>query len=251
MAIRLHENRHDPGADFPEIQQRGLLKVCGEYDLFSFYTDEKGQHGFHYELVEAFSEQYDLNVTYLYEPNFKTRLKLLKSGKYDIIVGPLPVISELKDQMAYTDPIYTSRLMLVQRKKTEGVSIMPIRNQVYLAKQEIALPIHSPYTSRLHHLAAEISDSINIRKVTVFNAEELIRLVADGHVDFALLDEQVANAYREKFNDIDFNTPVSFTQFQAWAVKKERTLLLDSLNQFLDTYKKSPAFARLRKKYMD
>jgi len=246
VTFRLHENRYDPKADFPQIQRRGTLRVCGEYDLFSFYTDRHGQHGFHYELAKAFAEKHHLKLIYLYEPNFENRLRDITSGKYDILAGPLPVISELKSTIAYTVPIYLSRVMLVQQ-----VSSDPLRNVVNLAKQHIAVPMSSPAIFRLQHIASEISDSIHFQQVPVFNNEELIRLVASGQKEYALLDEHVAMAYHKEFGHIDFNTPVSFSQFQAWAVKKGRTQLLDSLNVFLTAYKKSPAFARLMKKYLN
>lgn len=244
IAVDRYDNRHNPDADFQDIQERGVLRVCGEYDPFGFFTDDNGQHGFHYEIALDFAEKYDLELKYLYEANFSTRLKLLQTGKYDIITGPLPVITELKPVLAYTEPLYTSRLMLIQLKKDN-----PIRNQVELAKKTVIVPLHSPNLSRLHHLATEISDSIHIREIRVFNSEELITLVSEGKADFSVMDERVAKACQHSFNTIDCKTPLGFNQFQAWAVRKNSVALLDSLNQFIISYKKSPAYTRLLRKY--
>jgi membrane-bound lytic murein transglycosylase F len=138
--------------------------------------------------------------------------------------------------------------MLIQKIISESVN--PIRNQLHLSGDPVFMPLGSPYKTRLHNLADEISDSINIREIPIVDSEQLFRLVSIGFCDFAVCDEQVAHAYSERFRHIDTKTPLSFSQFNAWAVNKGNYTLLDSLNGFISTYKKSPAFARLSKKYL-
>jgi membrane-bound lytic murein transglycosylase F len=232
--------------DLPKIVKRGVIRVCGEEDLFSFYKDKKGFHGFHYELAKAFSDKYNLDLEYTSEIDFNKRIKLLTSGKCDIITGPLPVVAELQSSIAYTKPIIESYVVLVQRKE-EGEK--PIRDQILLAGKSIAVTENSPNISRIHNLANEISDSIHIHEFIGHKNKDLIEAVSKGLITFAACDRYVAHAYLAKYPNIDIKTNLGLLQFQAWAVKPEKNALFDSLNNFISEYKRSPAFARLLEKY--
>jgi membrane-bound lytic murein transglycosylase F len=233
-------------SDLPKIVKRGVIRVCGEEDLFSFYKDKKGFHGFHYELAKAFSDKYNLDLEYTSEIDFNKRVEMLVSGKCDIITGPLPVIAELRSAIAYTKPILKSYVVLVQRKE-EGKK--PIRDQILLAGKSIAVTENSPNIPRIHNLANEISDSIHIREFIGHKNKDLIEAVSKGLLDFAACDRNVAQAYLTKYPNIDIKTNLGLLQFQAWAVRPEKNALFDSLNNFISEYKRSPAFTRLLEKY--
>ncbi|HBL72636.1 MAG: transporter substrate-binding domain-containing protein [Bacteroidales bacterium] len=242
--LQQYTNRHEPHSDYPAIKNRGELRVCGEYDPFSFYTDDQGQHGFHYELAKAFAEAHGLTLVYMYEGTFRTRMQWLNTGRCDLLTGPLPILNSLRPTLAYTMPLYGSRLVLVQRRSDK-----PLRNQVNLADKTVSIASHSPYLVRISHLATEISDSIHVKEVRVFTHEELLKQVNDGKTDFAVMDEYMAKAWSKDYPELDIQTPLSLTQFQAWAVRPNSPQLLDSLNVFLEGYKKSRAYARLLKRY--
>ena len=233
--------------DYSRIVERKVIRVCGENDLFSYYSDNEGEHGFHYEMAKAFADIHKLKLEYKTESNFQKRLKMLETGKCDFITGPLPVITELHDNLIYTENIYRSRLMLIQRKKQNNIGL--IRNQTRLSGKPVYVPEGSPYISRLKSLSSEISDSITIRNIPVFGNEQLISLVSMRFCDFAICDEMVADSYLAKYYNIDVETPLSFNQFHAWAVKHGSNRLLDSLDMFISRYKKSPEFTRLFQKY--
>jgi len=240
--VQRYQDRLETSNDFDDIKQKGELRVCGEYDPFSCYEDSTGQHGFHFELIKAFSTLHGLKLVYLYEGNTERRLRGLKKGTYDVLMGPLPVITPLKKNLAFTIPLYISRLVLVQRSTK-----YPIRNQVDLAGKRLAIPAFSPISYRINHLATEISDSIFVKSVSVNTNEELVKLVLSGKEDFAAMDQRVAKALKTIYPDIDCSTSLSLSQFQAWAVSPGSPALLDSLDAFIERYKKSPAFERLLK----
>jgi membrane-bound lytic murein transglycosylase MltF len=241
--------RNKETSDFPMVLKRGVIRVCGEEDLFSYYKDQSGLHGFHYELAKAFADKNKLELKYFCEPNLEDRLRILKAGKCDIISGQLPVLTELKQRVLFTVSIMESKLVLVQRKKSRNNGKQPIRDQIELRGKKIGVVENSPYIQRIHNLANEISDSIYIREYIGYSTENLIENVANGVLDYAACDKYVARAYLKKYPGIDVETPLGFSQFEAWAVISEKNRLLDSLNTFISAYKKSPAFTRLIKKY--
>jgi len=236
--------------DFPRIKKEGVLRVCGEEDLFSFHQQKDSTFGFYYEMAKAFADRQHLQLIYIGEPSLSNRLKMLEDNKCDLLSGPLSVIAGLRSQVAFTKSIIESKLVLVQLKSNKSKSNGVVRNQVDFSGKHIYICENTAYSERLNHLAAEISDTIYIHTLMGYNSERMIAQVAAGLIDYAVCDKQVAKAYREKYPTIDVETPVGFNQMQAWAVKPGKKILLDSLNVFITDYKKNPAFTRLIQKYI-
>lgn len=82
-----------------------------------------------------------------------------------------------------------------------------------------------------------------------YETEQLVMMVAAGDIDFTVCDEKVARRLAESLPEIDIETDISFTQLESWAVRKNAPLLLDSLNSWLERFKKSAAFKKIVEKY--
>jgi membrane-bound lytic murein transglycosylase MltF len=61
-------------------------------------------------------------------------------------------------------------------------------------------------------------------------------MVAYGEADYAVVDKEIALKNALLFPHLDVNTDISFTQLQAWAIRKEAPVLLDSLNRWIADY---------------
>jgi membrane-bound lytic murein transglycosylase MltF len=236
--------------DYPRIKKEGIIRVCGEEDLFSFYHQKDSTFGFYYEMTKAFADRHHLQLVYRAESSLSKRLEMLEDNECDLLTGPMPVVSDLRAQVAFTKSIIESKLVLIQRKSDKDNPNNVVRNQVDFSGKRLFICENQVYLQRLHHLAAEISDTIYISTLVGFDSERMIAQVAAGLIDYAVCDKQVAKAYRGKYPNIDVETPVGFNQMQAWAVKPGRKALLDSLNVFITDYKKSPEFSRLIQKYI-
>jgi membrane-bound lytic murein transglycosylase F len=233
--------------DFPTIQQSGVVVVCGEADLFNYYTDETGTHGFQYEMALAFAKRHHLKLEYCVAKNLEEELEMLQHGECDFIVGPLPVTSDYRKIIRYSEPIMESHWVVIQRKNTLLRPNKPIRNTLDFGGKTLFTSNNKAQTSRLHHLADEISDTISLHKLKRASSERLISLVASGLIDLAVCDVYVARSYQKRYPNIDAETPVGFNHFQAWAVQPTHPILLDSLNAFIRDFRQSAAFENIRK----
>jgi membrane-bound lytic murein transglycosylase MltF len=249
LVYGIQESRKVSG-DYPEIAEKGILRVCGEEDRFSFFQQGDSLHGFYYEMMKAFADRHHLKLIYTSETNVSKRLRHLDAGKCDVLSGPLPIVGIWRKQINYTAPILESKWVLIQRISHRGKTFIPIRQQVDLRGKYLFTGENQAVISRIHHLETEISDTIFIRQSPGSNSERLIAIVSQGLADFAVCDKQVAKAYLSKYPNVDIKTSIGFNQLQAWGVKPGRKALLDSLNVFIADYKKSPAFARLLEKYI-
>ncbi|MDR1371281.1 MAG: transporter substrate-binding domain-containing protein, partial [Dysgonamonadaceae bacterium] len=156
-----------------------------------------------------------------------------KESKYDIIARNIPITTQTKKIIAFTDPVKRSKQVLIQRNATHNNGIKPIRNQIELARKTLYVSENSPNILRIKNLAEEIADTIFIHEEKDCNPEQLIHMVANGEIDFAVADKEIAIKNRKNFPQIDVETEISFSQFQAWATRKDSPVLLDSLNYWL------------------
>jgi membrane-bound lytic murein transglycosylase MltF len=63
-----------------------------------------------------------------------------------------------------------------------------------------------------------------------YTQEQILYMVAYKQIDYAVVDKRIALKNKKLFPEIDMETDISFTQLQAWAVRKNSPILLDSLN---------------------
>lgn len=235
--------------DYAEIAAEGVLHASTEYNSISFYVDGDTLSGFHYMLIEAFARDHGLKVQISPEMSFDKRLEGLAEGKYDVIAYGLLATSELKDSLLLTTPIALSKQVLVQRKATSDADSLFIKSQLDLAGRTVHVVKGSPSILRIHNLGNEIGDTIYIKEVEKYGSEQLISLVAHGDIDYAVCDENIAIAIADSMPQIDINTAISFTQFYSWAVSKQSPVLLDSLNTWLERFKKDKEYKEIYGKY--
>lgn len=237
-----------PPRDYPEIKQDGTLNAVTEYNALGYYADKDTIAGFQYELIQAFAGSKGLHANIRPAMDFEERIKGLNDRTFDIIACNLLATSELKDSIALTRPILLSKDILVQRKKSGNDSAF-ISNQLALAHKTVHIAKGSPTLLRLRNLSHEIGDTIYVNEIDKYGPEQLMALVAHGDIDYAVCDEKMARAFADSLPQLDLTTDISFTQFYAWGVRKQSTVLLDSLNAWLDSFLNTEAYSRLYRKY--
>lgn len=223
--------------DLPEIKERKTLAVVTEYNSHDFYVSGDSVSGYQYELCRYIANRSGLKVEIYLENDLETAIKKLKSNEYDVIAQNIPITNENKQILAFTVPITQNKQVLVQRKHSDTDSAMFITSQLELANQTIYVTKNSPAILRIHHLSEEIAEPIHIKEITGYTSEQLIYMVDKKEIDYAVVDKEIALKNSQLFPNVDFSTDISFTQLQAWAVRKDDPVLLDSLNSWITAFK--------------
>ena len=251
---RISDHSSYPDLDF--IRKRGKLIAVTDYNSINYFVYKGEPMGFNYELLKSFSDHTGIDIEIIAENDIEDAFSLLESGEADLLALNLTVNNSRKKVIHFTDPIEVTRQVLVQRKPSKWRSLTAeeyerklIRNQLELAKKIIYVQKGSSYKERLVSLSAEIGDSIKVIEVPT-HSEKLIREVSEGKIDFIICDENIALVNEKYYSNIDVRTPVSFPQNIAWAVRKRNSEdLLNELNNWIETYKKSGSYAFLYAKY--
>ncbi|MCL2651040.1 MAG: transporter substrate-binding domain-containing protein [Candidatus Azobacteroides sp.] len=226
-------NRKQTPRDYPEIKKEGILRIVTEYNSIGYHVSGDTIEGFQYELSKAIEKISGLTVEIYLENNLEKSIIGLNNKSYDIIARNIPITTENKKLFAFTNPITLNKQVLVQRTAEANDNLPPIRNQIELAKKTLHIAKNSPSILRLRNLEEEIADTIFIVEDALYSDENLIYQVAGGDIDYAVVDYQIAAKNKNTLPQIDIQTDISFTQLQAWAVRKNAPVLLDSLNRWL------------------
>ncbi|MCL1943355.1 MAG: transporter substrate-binding domain-containing protein [Candidatus Azobacteroides sp.] len=241
----------DPGdRDYTEIKEDGVLRVVTEYNTMGYFVSGDTISGFQYDLAKLFGKKMGLQVEIYPEMDLKKSIDGLIRGDYDVIARNIPVTSELRKELNFTQPIMLNKQVLVQRTAKYNNGIQPIRNQLGLAGKTLYIPENSPSLLRIHNLSVEIGDTVQVKEMEKYESEQLIIMVAKGDIDYAVCDEAIAQKNKSRFPEIDIETDISFTQLQAWAVRKNSPELLDSLNAWIEQLKINNEIDKIQRQYI-
>ena len=235
--------------DYDEIVSSGTLRAVTVYNAVSLHVKEDTMAGFDYELLNEFTKEKNLKLEITPATSFGQRFDGITEGRYDLLAAPTALTSQLKDTLNFTHPILLSKQVLVQRKKADDTDSLYITNLLDLANKNIHVIKESPAIVRMHNLMMEIGDTIFIHEVERYGSEQLLAMVSAGDIDYAVCEDNIAQASMKDFPNLDIQTDISFTQFYSWGVNKQSVALLDSLNTWLDDYLKSKEYKKLYKKY--
>ena len=243
-------------ADFDQIKKRGKLIAVTDFNSTNYFIYKGEPMGFNYELLRTFADHIGIDIEIVTENHIEHAIDMLNSGEADLIAMGLTVNSTRRKEILFTESIDETRQVLIQRRPRSWRSMTAaaidkklIRNQLDIAGKTVYVQEGSAHAERMVTLGNEIGDSIIIVKVP-FDSEQLIKSVAEGEIDYAVCDENVARVNATYFPQIDISTPVSFPQKLAWSLRKNNSeLLLDELNSWIQAYKKTGSYALLHSKY--
>ncbi|MDR1499429.1 MAG: transporter substrate-binding domain-containing protein [Tannerellaceae bacterium] len=235
--------------DYAEIAGEGVLRIITPYSTPGYYIAGGRAEGFQYELSRAIASLSGLEVELSLEMSIAESFAALLDNRCDIIAQNIPVTSDMKALYLFTEPIVLGKDILVQRTAEANCGVKPVRNHLELAGKTIYVAKGSPALLRLKHLEEEIGDSVFIKEDDTYSSEQLSIMVAGGEIDYAVSDYQEAMALKNELPQIDIETDISFTQLQAWAVRKDAPALADSLNSWFSRMRAQGIFDPIYRRY--
>lgn len=238
-----------------DIKERGKLIAITDYNSTNYFIYRGTPMGFQYELLQRLTKHLGVDLEVKVSNDLEDSFTFLNQGKADLIALNLTVTRERNQQVAFTAPILNTHQVLVQRKPDnwqaftqKEMNLKVVRNQLNLAGSTIYVQENSSHLKRLQHLAEEIGDTIHIVEVPMV-VEELIKLVAEGEIDYTVCDENVAKVNQTYYPNIDVQTAISFPQHIAWAVSKESLELRDAISLWLTEFVSSREYRLIYNKY--
>ncbi len=237
------------------LKQKKIIALT-DYGASNFFIYKGQTMGYQYNLLQHFAKWLGVSVDLRIQENLDTAISLLQQGKVDLLAMGLTVTSQRMKNLAFTHPLFYTRQVLVQRKpkgykkmKTaDEINKYLIRNPMELAGKTVYVQKGTIFYSHLLDMQNQIADTIHIIQDTL-DTESLIKAVANGKINYTVADEIVARVAAKIYPNLDVNTPLSFDQKIAWAVRKDQKPLLDTINRWLSKFNRTLQSRLLYNKY--
>lgn len=242
--------------DLDEIRERGKLIALTDYNSISYFIYRGEPMGFQFELLREFADYLQIELELVTENDLSQSFNMLNDGTIDLLALNLTINNERRQKVKFTNPIMQTRQVLVQKRPDnwremtrDQIDDLLVRSLLDLADKTVYVQSESSYAQRMKNVQSEIGDTIHIVEVPM-EVEELITLVASGEINYTVSDENIAMVNRTYYPNIDLETPVSFEQNLAWAVRLNGSeKLLEELNNWIEGFKKTRRYANLYAKY--
>ncbi|NBC82104.1 MAG: transporter substrate-binding domain-containing protein [Bacteroidetes bacterium] len=238
-------------------RDKGKITAVTHYNSANYFIYKGKPMGFHYEMLKELTDFLGIPLEVKIEDDLNENFRSLQNNDIDLIATNLTITKPRKDVVDFTVPHSRVKQVLVQRmphgwkqmnRKQREEQL--IRNVVDLGGKRVYVQKNSSFVTRLENLSEEIGDTIYIVEVDE-EAEELISLVANGDINYTVCDENLAKANTGFYSNIDVQTPVSFDQNLAWAVKKGNEQLQNDINEWLIQFKRTKKYHVLYHKYFE
>jgi membrane-bound lytic murein transglycosylase F len=242
--------RNNQVYDFPQIVQTDTLRVLTLNTSTSYFIYRDQQMGFHYDMISDFCRQHGLIPQIIVAENADDITNMLLNGDGDVIAYNLPVTNEMKDSFLYAGFRHISHQVLIQRVRQVDSMLTDV---VELIGKEVTVIDNSKYFERIENLNSELGGGIIIDRADSDSlaAEDLIRMVSSGELEFTVSDDDLAKLNQTYFRNLDVHLPISFDQRSSWMVRKDSPILADSLNSWFERTKSEPVYLRIEKRYFE
>ncbi len=255
--IPIEDNTNLISRDFEEIKKDGKLRALLAYSSTSYFLYKGKPMGYEYELLERLAEHFDLELEITVSEDLNSLLSELNKGAVDIVAYGLAITTERKKKAAFTDYLYLTNQVLVQRKPEnwrkltlDNIKERLVQDPIQLINDTVSVRFSSSYFDRLQNLSKEIGGTIVIDTLKgKLATAEIIKMVADGEIKYTLADKNLAQINASFFPILDVSVPVSFSQRIAWAVNKNSDDFLAKINQWIENEKKRNDYYVIYNKY--
>jgi membrane-bound lytic murein transglycosylase F len=239
--------------DLPQIRGKGKMVVITDFNSINYFIYHGQPMGFQYELLQELADYMNLELEVKVNNDLQENFESLINGNVDLIASNLTITKSKQEKVAFTVSHSQTSQVLVQRKSISlnplsGAKNQLIRNQIDFAGKTIHVLKGSSYAIRLRSLSEEIGEEIKIVEAPA-ETEQLIKMVANGEINYTVADENIARVNKLYYPDLDIETTISHPQNVAWAVRKDAVLLRNEIDNWLTSFKKTNTYAHLYNKY--
>ncbi len=233
--------------DMSGIRERGILRVITSSNPSHYYLHNGNLYGFEYELIKHFAEQERLRVDVIVARTRAEMFRLLREGKGDIIAASLPAgLMQTDKRIGFTAPYSYGNPVLIGRDS--DAAVLDMRE---LDGRRVTLPADSPYWDYMLELQEQGADFELVRAEPGINMEGTLLMVALGMYDLTVIGN---HQYKNRFsNTIGVTSVFNLSEpiGHRWAARANNTVLLRSLNNYIENSYRGEHYNVLHARYFE
>lgn len=211
------------------------LDIAIIYGPGSFYIYEDSLSGINHEIVKRYSEETQTPVKTWAITDPSEGMKKLESGAFDVLAS-LPLDNYIKNRFKVSESIFLDRLVLVQLTDS-ATGNKDVNSSLDLDGKTVFVAEGSSALQRMRNLSDEIGGKIEVVEEPDLSDELLTLKVANGSIPLAVVNEKVAQKIAESYPNLNYDSSISFTQFQVWVFAPSDSTEVTKFNKWFDTYR--------------
>ncbi|MBT8220118.1 MAG: transporter substrate-binding domain-containing protein [Bacteroidia bacterium] len=243
--------------DLEDIKKTGVLRALVVYSSTSYFLYKGQAMGFEYELLKRLADHLDLELELVVSDDLDSEFEVLNRGDVDLIAHGMTITNQRKWEVDFTEYLYLTKQVLVQRKpyNWRSLSWSALQNQVIhdpieLINDTVSIRYNSAYYERLVSLSNEIGGNIIIDTLdSKLSTAEIIDMVAEGKIKYTIADENLAKINASYHPNLKIDVPISFSQRIAWVTRKKAKNLRGAINDWIRAEREELDYHVIYKKY--
>ena len=243
--------------DLKDIREEGVLRALINYNSTSYFIYRGEPMGFEYELLTQLADHLGVRLELVISTNLDNEFEVLNRGDVDIIAHGMTVTNERKWEVDFTEYLYLTRQVLVQKKPDSYASMKYgelqralIHDPIELINDTVSIRRNSAYSERMRSLSNEIGGTIFIDTLdSRLSTDEIIKLVLEGKIKYTIADENIAKINAAYHPILKVDVPVSFSQRKAWVTRKKSVELRKAVNDWILSERKRTDYNVTYNKY--
>ncbi len=231
----------DPSKDaFLKIRQRGYMVALTDKNSLDYFIYHGEPMGFQLGLLRSFADYLNVPLKIIASNNISNLYFYLDLNIGDVIACDLPETSEGKNMVRFSQTLFETRLVLIQRKPSVndkgGISKLIRKpsdfsgDTIYLQKNLFTKPV-------LAHFIRRAGQNVTVIEKREKSAEQLICMVSEGKINYTICEENVAMTVKRAYPNIDAQYCVSGFNDYGWAVTRSSDTLLMKINEWITNIK--------------
>lgn len=243
--------------DLEDIKKDGVLRALVVYSSTSYFLYRGQAMGFEYELLKDLAEHLDLKLELIISDNLDSEFEVLNRGDVDLIAHGMTITNQRKWEVDFTDYLYLTKQVLVQKNPDNYKNISwgslqkkLIHNPIELINDTVSVRLNSAYYERLMSLSNEIGGNIIVDTLdSQLSTGEIIDMVADGKIKYTIADENLAKINAAYKPILNIDVPISLSQRIAWVTRKKSRNFRSVVNKWIKVQRKTTSYHVIYNKY--
>ena len=231
--------------DLDGMRERRLIRMAVPNSGFFYYIRDGRQSGTVAEAIRVLEKYVNRKFGLRGASRIKviavplTRDRLLPavvSGQADIASGGLTVTEGRLDSIQFTQPIVTG----VREIVVSGPLAQPLTLIEDLAGREVVVRASSSYYESLRRVSRELEAAgfepiVIVETHEVFEADDLLEMVAEGLIGITVCDDYIAEFWRHIYPDLRVHDELAVREGGdvAWALRQDNPQLAELLDDFV------------------
>jgi ABC-type amino acid transport substrate-binding protein len=231
-------------ADLAEVKTRGQLRVLGVLaaktgDEFLNKSDV-GAPGFDREILEGFARLHRVTLEVIALPSWDGLVPALVAGKGDVIAGRVTVTESRRKLIDFTSEVFPTRHVVFTRKPHRVVTTVE-----QLFEEKVGTVKGTSMAEVIAQTGvppARVDDTVPTGTLPL--------ALKEGRITAAVLGVENAIAAQRRDPEIQLGMFLGAPGSLAYGVRKEDAVLRKALTEYIDNFRRTPAWNRLVVKYM-